>query len=97
MLYLEKGPPVSIIAVIWMAFAIVILSFLASPRPDATDMNYTVVVVGGWISLCLVYYFFPVYGGMYWFRGPVSNVEGKVEAEESKSSVDLEKVIRMVL
>ena len=38
-------------------------------------MNYTAVVFGGVMILSLVYYYFPKYGGVYWFEGPVPNVE----------------------
>ena len=37
-------------------------------------MNYTVVVLGGIMLLSVVWYFFPKYGGIYWFTGPVPNV-----------------------
>lgn len=37
-------------------------------------MNYTVVVCGGTILFSLAYYYFPKYGGRYWFRGPVTTV-----------------------
>jgi hypothetical protein len=41
-------------------------------------MNYTVVVLGGVFILCLVWYYFPVYGGVHWFEGPVPTVRGYV-------------------
>ena len=39
-------------------------------------MNYAVVVLGGILFLALVYYYFPVVGGVHWFRGPVTTIEG---------------------
>ena len=39
-------------------------------------MNYAVVVYGGVLFLALVYYYFPVYGGVHWFTGPVTTLEG---------------------
>ncbi|KAF9238376.1 amino acid permease-domain-containing protein [Melanogaster broomeanus] len=51
--------------------AIISVSFMA--RTPAT-MNYTVVVLGGILFLSLVWYYFPVYGGVHWFTGPVRNV-----------------------
>ncbi|CCM01799.1 uncharacterized protein FIBRA_03866 [Fibroporia radiculosa] len=87
------GLPIALTAVAWMIFSIVILVFPPSPGPNAPDMNYTIVVLGGWILLCLAYYYFPVYGGVYWFRGPVANI-GKMEAVEAagmSSSVEDEK------
>lgn len=41
-------------------------------------MNYTVVVLGGAFILSLVWYYFPVYGGVHWFEGPVPTVDGYV-------------------
>lgn len=38
-------------------------------------MNYTIVVLGGILVLSLVWYYFPVYGGVHWFTGPVPNVD----------------------
>lgn len=73
-----------VVAVAWMAFSIVILCFPGNPDPTAQEMNYTVLVIGGWIFLCLLYYTFPVYGGMYWFKGPVANIaSAEAESEES--------------
>lgn len=66
--------PVAATAVLWMAFSIVIVVFPSTPAPDAADMNYTVVVLAAWLALCVAYYYCPVYGGVYWFQGPVSNV-----------------------
>ena len=41
-------------------------------------MNYTVVVLGSVFILSLVWYYFPVYGGVHWFEGPVPTVDGHV-------------------
>lgn len=60
----------AIVAVCWMVFSIVMLAFPTAPGPTADEMNYMIVVFGGWITLCLVYYYSPVYGGVHWFRGP---------------------------
>ena len=57
-----------------MIFSILIVMFPTTPGPDAQDMNYTVVVAGGWILLCVIYYYFPKYGGMYWYKGPMANI-----------------------
>ena len=35
------------------------------------------VVLVAWLALCLAYYYCPVYGGVYWFQGPVSNIAGE--------------------
>ncbi len=54
--------------------------FPTTPSPTAQGMNYTVVVGGGWIVLCIIYYYFPVYGGVHWFKGPMANVELETES-----------------
>ncbi|KAJ7195278.1 amino acid permease-domain-containing protein [Mycena haematopus] len=87
-----KGPfhlgafskPVAIIAVLWMWFMTVVLMFPSAPDPVASTMNYTVVVLFGVWFLAAGYYYFPRYGGRYWFKGPVSNVE----TSEMQSVVD---------
>ncbi|KAG6861937.1 hypothetical protein C0995_009887 [Termitomyces sp. Mi166 len=62
-------------AVAWMAFIVVVFFFPSQPAPNSTNMNYTVVVLGGTLLLATIYYFFPVYGGRYWFKGPVQTIE----------------------
>lgn len=37
-------------------------------------MNYTVVVFGGVMTLSLIWYYFPIYGGVHWFTGPIKNI-----------------------
>lgn len=66
--------PVAVVAVSWMVFTMVVFMFPPAPDPTATEMNYTVVVLGGTVSLSLVYFYFPKYGGVYWFQGPVANI-----------------------
>ena len=67
-----------------MFFMLVILCFPSSPNPDVTTMNYTSVVLGGVMSLAMVWYYFPVYGGIHWFQGPTFNIE---ETTPSRTSV----------
>lgn len=62
-------------AVAWIAFAIVVVVFPSSPGPNGQTMNYTAVVGGGWLGVCLTYWYFPKYGGVHWFRGPAANIE----------------------
>ncbi|KIK65794.1 hypothetical protein GYMLUDRAFT_38280 [Collybiopsis luxurians FD-317 M1] len=85
----EKGPfhmgalslPISLSAVMFMIFMCVILLFPAEPGVlNAGEMNYTVVVLGAVVLLSTAYYFFPVYGGVHWFKGPV------VTMDESESN-----------
>lgn len=83
----SQGLPVAVIAVLWMIFSMVILAFPTNPNPEAGEMNYTAVVFGGWILLCLIYYYLPIYGGINWFTGPISNIDeksaGHVKSEEN--------------
>ncbi|SJL00752.1 related to UGA4-GABA permease-also involved in delta-aminolevulinate transport [Armillaria ostoyae] len=67
--------PVAAIAVTWMIFMTVVFMFPLTPSPGVGNMNYTVVVQGGVLVLSAVYFYFPKYGGVYWFKGPVSTVE----------------------
>ncbi|KAJ6631199.1 APC amino acid permease [Mycena sp. CBHHK59/15] len=71
--------PVAAVAVTWMAFMSVVLLFPAVPQVDATDMNYSAVVVGGFLFLSISYYHFPGYGGKTWFKGPIRNLDHEDE------------------
>jgi hypothetical protein len=52
-----------------------VLLFPAAPSPTAQSMNYTAVVAGGVLLLSVGYYYFPRYGGVHWFEGPVHTVD----------------------
>ncbi|KAG1803597.1 amino acid/polyamine transporter I [Suillus plorans] len=65
--------PVSVIAVVWMTFMSFVFFFPATPQTTVQEMNYTVVVLGGFMFLAISWYYFPVYGGVHWYTGPVSN------------------------
>ncbi|KAJ7635804.1 amino acid/polyamine transporter I [Mycena polygramma] len=80
--------PIAVIAVLWMAFMTVVLTFPTAPDPSAQTMNYTAVVLGGVLLLALCYYYFPRYGGVYWFRGPVANVDMGEDTDENVVQVD---------
>ncbi|KAG8218026.1 amino acid/polyamine transporter I [Butyriboletus roseoflavus] len=67
--------PVGIISVSFMAFMDIVFFFPTTPQTSTGSMNYTVVVLGGVLSLSLVWYYFPVYGGVHWFTGPVPNLD----------------------
>ena len=54
----------------------IVFFFPTTKHTSASDMNYTVVVLGGVFMLCLVWYYLPVYGGVNWFEGPVPTVDG---------------------
>lgn len=68
------GLPVGVVAVAWMSFMSVVLMFPTTPQTDATEMNYTVVVIGGVVLIALGWYYLPVHGGVHWFQGPVRNI-----------------------
>ena len=59
-----------------MVFSTTITAFPSAPGPDASSMNYEVVVFGAWLALCLGYFYVPVYGGVHWFNGPVRTIDG---------------------
>ncbi|EPQ55770.1 APC amino acid permease [Gloeophyllum trabeum ATCC 11539] len=89
--------PVAVISVVWMAFMGIVFLFPTSPQTDVADMNYTIVVLGGVLILSLVWYYFPKYGGVHWFKGPVPTVEKNSWDEESDgqgSEVEREKKSR---
>ncbi|KAI0089340.1 amino acid/polyamine transporter I [Irpex rosettiformis] len=89
--------PVAITMIAWSVFSMVIVMFPSTPDPTATEMNYTVVVGGGWLLLCVAYYYLPVYGGRHWFVGPISNIEPIEQAERRESLSDAEKASVEVL
>lgn len=55
-------------------------------------MNYTVVVLGGVLLLSVIWYYFPKYGGVHWFTGPLRTIDignaTSTEAKQSRSSND---------
>ncbi|EGO02856.1 hypothetical protein SERLA73DRAFT_165793 [Serpula lacrymans var. lacrymans S7.3] len=74
--------PVAVIAVAYMTFMNIVFFFPTTPQTTVAEMNYTVVVLGGTLILSLAWYYFPVYGGVHWFTGPVANVDGEEEREK---------------
>ena len=84
--------PVAAAAATWNVFAIIVVIFPSDPDPDANTMNYTVAVGGGWIGLCIMYYFFPRYGGRYWFTGPVTNIQHERQHNESLDIVEVKEI-----
>ncbi len=75
----------AIVAVSFMMFMSVVFLFPTTPQTSVQDMNYSVVVLGGVLLLSLAWYYFPKYGGIHWFTGPIANVKdetpGTSEAE----------------
>ncbi|KAJ4485271.1 amino acid/polyamine transporter I [Lentinula aciculospora] len=91
----EKGPfhlgvlsfPISLCAVFFMLFMSVILLFPAEPAlASPATMNYTVLVIGSVMLFATVYYFFPVYGGIHWFKGPVVTAKDDMDLDGSAES-----------
>lgn len=76
----------AVVSVLFMIFMGIVFLFPATPQTNVQDMNYTVVVLGGVLLLSLGWYYFPKYGGVHWFTGPVSNVVG--HADDERRSVD---------
>ncbi|KAF8688928.1 APC amino acid permease, partial [Rhizoctonia solani] len=69
------GLPVATIAITFMTFVTIILLFPSRPTPGFSDMNYAIVVMGAVMIGSVVWYYFPKYGGIHWFEGPVSTVD----------------------
>ncbi|QRV89535.1 amino acid permease [Ceratobasidium sp. AG-Ba] len=69
------GLPVAIIAIVFMTFIDVVFLFPSDLAPAAEDMNYAVVVMGAVMIGSLIWYWFPKYGGVNWFEGPVATVQ----------------------
>ena len=85
--------PIGFIAVAFMAFMTIIFMFPTSPGANVASMNYTVVVLGGVLLLSLAWYYFPVYGGVHWFTGPVPNIAGDYrEAGSDATSMDRKEI-----
>jgi hypothetical protein len=64
-----------------MMFTSIICVMPTTKYTNAQDMNYTAAVLGGMFILSLIWYYFPVYGGVHWFEGPVPNVDGYVRRQ----------------
>jgi len=79
--------PIAVIAILWMTLMEIILLFPSDPSPIATNMNYTVVVIGGTLFLAVGYYFFPKYGGKIWFRGPIANIGEEMAVDYGQDEV----------
>ncbi|EIW75539.1 APC amino acid permease [Coniophora puteana RWD-64-598 SS2] len=80
--------PVISVALAFMVFMIVVFLFPASPAASARDMNYSVAVLGGTFALVIAGYYFPVYGGVHWFRGPVPNFDAHARPDPYRESVN---------
>ncbi|KNZ71878.1 hypothetical protein J132_05703 [Termitomyces sp. J132] len=72
--------PIAIIAVTFMFFMSIVMFFPTAPTTDKANMNYTVVVLGGSMILSIIWFYFPKYGGVNWFTGPVATIDASAEA-----------------
>ena len=61
-----------------MTFTSIVFFFPTTRQTNASDLNYAVVILGGWFILSIAWYYFPVYGGVHWFEGPRPTVGGHV-------------------
>ncbi|EJC97506.1 amino acid transporter [Fomitiporia mediterranea MF3/22] len=83
--------PCAIISVLWMAFMFLVFLFPTNPAPaSAGDMNYSVVVLGSIMLFSILYYYFPKYGGVYWFKGPVRTVGDLNSAGKQRDARELD-------
>jgi len=80
------GIPVAVIAVLFMMFMTIVFLFPSTPQTSVQQMNYTVAVLGGVLLLSLIWYYFPKYGGVHWFTGPVPNVNIRSSSPQSINS-----------
>lgn len=96
----KASKPIAAIAVLWMTFAFIIFCFPADVNPDATTMNYAIVVWAGVFLGATVWYYLPGIGGKTFFHGPVMTAEvvphdmppyeGRTLAEEGSDGVSQE-------
>jgi LPXTG-motif cell wall-anchored protein len=70
-----QSMPIAAASVLWMLLMGIVFLFPTLPQTDVSEMNYTIVVLGGTLFLSLVWYYFPKYGGVHWFTGPVRNID----------------------
>jgi len=64
----------SFISVSWMMSMSIVFCFPTTKHVNAQGMNYTAVVLGGVLTVSLLWFYLPVYGGVHWFKGPVRTV-----------------------
>ncbi|KAG8696381.1 GABA-specific high-affinity permease [Ceratobasidium sp. 394] len=84
------GLPVAVIAVAFMTFVNIVFLFPTDMSPAVEDMNYAVVVTGAVFIGSLIWYWFPKYGGVHWFEGPIATVEvlDKPTSTPERASID---------
>jgi len=85
------GLPVAILAVGFMSLINVVFLFPSTPQTDSADMNYSVVVMGAVIGGSLLWYYWPKYGGVHWFKGPVPTIIAEEDDEVEEIDGDHER------
>ncbi|KAG7451942.1 amino acid transporter [Guyanagaster necrorhizus] len=84
---------IALTAVLFMTFTSIVLMFPTTPQTTVQDMNYSVVVLGGVMILSLIWYYFPKYGGVYWFRGPVPTLDPMSPGSEDMGKKEAANVV----
>ncbi|PBK92912.1 amino acid transporter [Armillaria gallica] len=75
--------PVTAIAVAFMTFMTVVFMFPLTPSPGYKAGSFIKPLIqyvktdfaGGVLILATIYFYFPKYGGINWFTGPISTIE----------------------
>ncbi|RPD60766.1 APC amino acid permease [Lentinus tigrinus ALCF2SS1-7] len=80
--------PCAVISILWMGFMAIVFLFPSTPAPAVADMNYTIVVLGGVFVLSLVWYYFPKYGGVHWFTGPIPTIVEETAPGSTRPSTE---------
>jgi len=80
-------------SVAWMTFIFILLLFPSYPDPTPQEMNYAVVVLGFVLVFCIVYYWFPKYGGRTFFTGPVRTIDEIID-ENPEVRADIERKLK---
>lgn len=78
----------AVYSVAWMTFLFILLLFPTYPDPKPDEMNYAVVVLGFVLVFCVVYYWFPGYGGKTFFTGPVRTIDELLGNPEVSEGVE---------
>ncbi|KAF9006941.1 amino acid transporter [Cyathus striatus] len=82
--------PIAVVSVLFMLFMGIVFFFPVTPSPAVADMNYTVVVLGGIMVLSVAWYYFPKYGGVHWFTGPIPNIDKSTPDGSLRNSVEFQ-------
>jgi hypothetical protein len=56
----------------------IVFLFPFTPQTSVGEINYTVAVLGGVMILSVIWYYFLMYGGVHWFKGPVANINPNI-------------------